>query len=546
MEKSKAEEKEALARKDSSQSRKSAVSRASTVSTSIRLANVSCWAKIAYSPIFINVTLAVIVLNAIWIGIDVEWNHPNRKKVQQIRYDGSSVWLEDVKQGKLPLEPGSTIVENVFCTYFSVELLIRFLAFKHTSYICQDRWFMFDSVLVAFMVIETWILVIVDAIMDSGEGGMLSKFSALRLLRLLRLTRVTRLVREVPELLTLLKGMISAARAVSFILLFLLLCMYVFAIVFTAQLGDHEAPEHKEELPYWERDDGDGHDPTGIELFGSLGDSMMTLFTRGMLGDNLAETLEAIKDRGGELECPSEDATLGDCARTGGSLFLFWVFITFMIISAFCLLNMLIGVLCEVIAESSNREKETAELTSLRRNLQAAFDQIDSGGVKDGLITQIEFANMRHSKLVQRSMAALGVEDEHIQERLDQIQDSLFGRGDEDSLFEAHDSERRDGLTFEELMSKVVDIRPDTPASALDMEILRARVEQDEKAFSQSLDAVEAMVDKTLAGDLPNLKETDNGRIPPWLREVPTEVLFNVLHSRPPSESSPQKILDNR
>merc|ERR1719223_1947067 len=108
--------------------------------------------------------------------------------------------------------------------------------------------------LVLFMVIETWVLEIVNLVMGGGGGGILAKFSALRLLRLLRLTRMARLMREVPELLTLVKGMINATRAVSFILMFLLLCMYVFAIIFTAQLGDNFAPERFYELQYWESD----------------------------------------------------------------------------------------------------------------------------------------------------------------------------------------------------------------------------------------------------------------------------------------------------
>merc|ERR1719163_1099194 len=146
---------------------------------------------------------------------------------------------------------------------------------------------------------------------------------------------------SLPELLTLVRGMIFAARAVGTVLLFMVLLMYVFAIVFTAQIGDPDAPERATPDTYWDR----GSDPTAQELFGTMGDSMMSLFTRGLLGDNLAETLQAIKDRGGKdtYECDSE----GECNRTGGQLWLMWVFIVFMIISAFCLLNMLVGVLCE-------------------------------------------------------------------------------------------------------------------------------------------------------------------------------------------------------
>jgi len=533
-----------------------------------------CAAKIAGAPWFQNTTLGVIVLNAIWIGIDVDWNHP--------------VYKEQRGTDHLPLEPFSTIVENLFCGYFSIELTLRFLSYYRKCDCFKDNWFIFDGMLVLFMVIETWILAIVALIIGGGSSGIMAKFSALRLLRLLRLTRMARLMREVPELLTLVKGMVNATRAVSFILMFLVLCMYVFAIVFTAQLGDHEAPERFYKDQYWESDS----DPTGVELFGSLGDSMMSLFTRGMLGDNLAETLEAIKDRGGTMVCEGEDEnglSFGQpgfipsaelCERTGcqhdgtdcGMLIpLTWAFILFMIISAFCLLNMLIGVLCEVIQDSAEKENESTQISELRHHMAQAFHLIDTS--KDGLITRSEWQQMRTQKTVQDSMASLGVEEQHMEERLDQMQESLFGCVDEDDDEEEEEQQQivpveishhhhhchRTGLTFDQFIEKVVEIRPDTPASALDIEILRVRVEREEKTFNARLDFIEDALKSVngLAGLPPPAAVQDiqtttkpaaklaEGASPltAWLTDVPTEVLFAVLNSRAPPELGPPSLL---
>lgn len=389
---------------------------------------------------------------------------------------------------------------------------------------------------------------------------------------------MARLMQHFPELLTLVKGMISATRAVSFILMFLVLCMYVFSIVFTAQLGDPLAPENFYAQRYWESDS----DPTANELFGSLGDSMMTLFTRGMLGDNLAETLQAIKDRGGQIDCPDNNTIVrvkGEqeiCERTGGSLMLMWLFILFMIISAFCLLNMLIGVLCEVIQDSAEQENESSQLSELRHHMAQAFIQIDTS--KDGLITAQEWGKMKLEKTVRASMANLGVEEQQMDERLDQMQESLFGAldmGDEeedaDALCELDQKEKKSkGLSFEKFIEKVVEIRPDTPASALDIEILRVRVEREAKKYNARLDFIEEALNSgnglDPSGALPpalmppaakNLNELDlpGASKPPmggredvqlnretaWLRDVPTEVLFAVLHNRAPPELGPPK-----
>lgn len=497
-------------------------------------------ARLAGSSYFQNTTLLVIVFNAVWIGVDVDWNHPNFKKKDS---------------DPLPLEPYSTVIENLFCGYFTIELTIRFLAYKRKCDCRKDNWFVFDGLLVLFMVIETWILAIVAAIQGGGTSGLLSKFSALRLLRLLRLTRMARLMREVPELLTLVKGMINATRAVSFILMFLVLCMYVFAIVFTAQIGYHEAPEKKYALKYWESDS----DPTGLELFGSMGDSMMSLFTRGMLADNLAETLQAIKDRGGDIVCEGEgeDGFVPDaeiCVRSGGSIPLMWAFVLFMIISAFCLLNMLIGVLCEVIQDSAEKEMETAQLSNLKYEMHQAFELIDTS--KDGLITKNEWQQMRTQPQVQASMASLGVEEQHMDERLDQMQESLFADEEEEGVEgeaspiapdESSHAANRSGLTFDEFIEKVVEIRPDTAASALDIEILRTRVEREEKNFNARLDFIEealASVNGTAVPAPNNAKESPvkpvgkaaDPSLPAWLADVPTDVLFAVLNSRAPPE----------
>lgn len=513
--------------------------------------------KCVKSDVFQNLTLFIIVLNAFWIGMDVEWNNPKikdaqcDKRIAELQAVNIVMKKEDCDID-MPWHPVDTIVENIFCTYFSVELLIRFLAYARKLDMFKDNWFMFDGTLVFFMVLETWVLAIIAAIMGGGGGGILSKFSALRLLRLLRLTRMARLMTFFPELLTLVKGMLTATKAVFWVLLFLLLCMYVFAIVFTSQLGDSNAPEHK--FSVW------ADDPTAQELFGSLGDSMMSLFTRGMLADNLAQTLIAIKDHGGDLVDPAcmDDAAAagyegsfdGYCSREGGSLMLNWAFIIFMIISAFCLLNMLIGVLCEVIQDSAEKENESTQINELRHHMAEAFDHIDTS--KDGLISTGEWDKMKLEKTVRASMASLGVEEQHMEERLDQMKESLFG-GFCDEGYDADCAlkKQREGLTFDEFIEKVVEIRPDMPASAIDIEILRVRVEREEKGVNERLDFIEQALTNVNAfadGSSESYQATHKTEekidsSEPWLRDVPTEVLFAVLNSRAPPELGPPKLL---
>lgn len=411
-----------------------------------------CCGRIANNERFQHVTLFVIVLNAFWIFVDVQWNH-------------SALKLED---GRLPLEPYSTIVENIFCVYFTLEVVIRFLAFKKFRYCFIDAWFIFDFTLVLFMVLETWALPLLDLASGGSNdgGGVLSNFSSFRLLRLLRLTRVARLMRFFPELLTLVKGMVRAMQSVVFILLFMVVVTYVFAIVFTSQIAEYD---------YVPPPDSD---PTAKDLFGDMGSSMMTLFTNGVLVDNLVFTLTEIQKE---------------------SLILMWAFMVFIVVSGMTLFNMLIGVLCQVIEDSSQGEAEARQLAELKTCLVDAFQAMDES--QDGLISKEEWAQISTNKKVQAALLKLGVEESMMEERLKQMQESLFGRqsnGGDDA--ENGEVEAKEGLSFDEFVEQVVELRMDQPASALDVETLMSSLTQEHRVLQRRLAYMESELKKVVHG----------------------------------------------
>mmetsp|Transcript_27104 Transcript_27104/g.48997 ORF Transcript_27104/g.48997 Transcript_27104/m.48997 type:complete len:544 (+) Transcript_27104:83-1714(+) len=489
------------------------------------------FAKIAIHSYFQNTTLFIIVLNAVWIFVDVQWNHTN---------------LADETTGKLPLQPASDVIEQIFCVYFTGEVLIRFLGFRRILYCLTDGWFVFDSVLVLMMVLETWILPIISLVAGSdGSGGALSNLGSLRLLRLLRLTRMARIMRFFPELMTLVKGMIRAMQSVFFIILFLVGVTWVFAIIFTSTLA----------VPNYQPPPGT-EDPTAPMLFSDIPSSMMTLFTNGVLGDNLAQTLTTVRQ---------------------DSLLLMWAFIAFMVMSGMTLLNMLIGVLCQVIDDSSREEEESRQLNDLRICLIDAFEHTDES--QDGLITEEEWMNISSNPRVQASFMKLGVEESMMEERLAQMQESLFhrkklpGEGEEDDV---PDKDAKKGLTFDEFVDQVIDLRMDTPASALDVEMLKSAVRTEDRLLAKKMDRIEGELQKILGleglrtspsisaapapaedftkdtkdskdvlmslpgqlmSDEANATATSTGSSENWLQDVPTELLFHILKSRAGQEA---------
>merc|ERR1712032_134981 len=113
---------------------------------------------------------------------------------------------------------------------------------QHKGDAFKDTWFCFDSLLVGLMVWETWIIVLLVAIVSDGiGGGGLKKMGIFRIFRLLRLTRVARLarlLRAFPELLVLCKGALMGLRSVGATLVLLFALIYVYSIMFTQLLSD--------------------------------------------------------------------------------------------------------------------------------------------------------------------------------------------------------------------------------------------------------------------------------------------------------------------
>jgi len=216
--------------------------------------------RIVMSRYFEFSTLFVIFINAIYLGIETDLNRAKSLKETAV---------------------GWRIIENSFCIYFTVEILCRFAAFQRKADCLKDGWFVFDSSLVVLMVVETWVLPLA---LDDSKPNPLSDLNIFRLLRLLRLSRLTRLMRQVPELLIIVKGIVAAMRSVGFVLFFLSILDYTFAIVFTG------AYKPVKNTTYTDAQ-------LGLQaMFGNLGMSMLTLCCSGTLLDDVDPVVRSIRE----------------------------------------------------------------------------------------------------------------------------------------------------------------------------------------------------------------------------------------------------------
>ncbi|HEX8742469.1 MAG TPA: ion transporter [Thermoleophilaceae bacterium] len=212
------------------------------------------------------------------------------------------------------------LLNDVFLGIFVVELALRFASYgRRPQDFFRSGWNVFD-------------LVVVGAAFVPG----LSKNSTL--LRLARLARVIRVVRLLPDVRVLLLAMARSIPPMLSLAVLATLVLYVYAMVGWMMFGDE--------------------DP---EAWGDVGQAMLTMFVLLTL-ENFPDKLE----RGMEIEPHS------------------WIFfISFALLAAFILLNVLIGVVINSMEEA--REIELENERDALRKLRA-----EPGGEEPLQDTQLE------------------------------------------------------------------------------------------------------------------------------------------------------------
>jgi len=362
------------------------------------------WPFIATSPKFEIITLIVIGLNSVWLWIDCDMNdEPVLTKAD---------W-------------GFQAGEHLFCTFFFFEWLARFLSFADKKNCVKDAWFVFDTILVGLMVFETWIMTIVLLATEAGGdgGGGVGNTSMLRLLRLMRLTRISRLVRlmrAMPELLFMIKGMMAATRGVFFTMVLLLFILYVFGIVMRL-LSNGTA--------------------VGNKLFPSVHISMYWLILHGVLVDDSGPSMQELT-----THAPA-------CA---------FAYALVIILAALTMMNMLVGVLCEVVSAVAATEKEELAVSLVRSRIQGVLKETNTGAFSDGKISKEEFVTLLGTKEGVGALRDVGVDVSTLVDYADVI----FQSDKDGKRFDKK-------CTFNEFMDLVLQLRDTNSATVKDVTALR-------------------------------------------------------------------------
>eukprot|EP00929_Paragymnodinium_shiwhaense_P047870 TRINITY_DN24283_c0_g1_i1.p1 TRINITY_DN24283_c0_g1~~TRINITY_DN24283_c0_g1_i1.p1 ORF type:complete len:670 (-),score=120.43 TRINITY_DN24283_c0_g1_i1:289-2298(-) len=305
---------------------------------------------------FEQLTMAVICLNALHIGYDTDYTARFGKPKNL--YKGPVLFI---------------VAELFFGVYFSSELFIRFFAFAPSTKWWKDKWFLFDSCLVTLMLAELTII-------PSLESAKMPKMSMMRLLRLLRLTRMVRIMRSLPELLLIVKGMVAAVRAVFWTLILLFLITFVWSILF--------ATEYHQGLA---TDDDVGEDIGAA--FGSIGKSFFSLIIMGTILDDITYCTDLI--------------------RATNQPMMILAFVIFVVLSSFMMMNMLLGILVTVVANSAEGERRGLAILRFKQALEAGhIGHEDEHG--NGFIPEPAFRALQRDRSMGKIFKALGVKDSQV------------------------------------------------------------------------------------------------------------------------------------
>lgn len=301
---------------------------------------------------FKNSVLFVITVNALWLSIDTDFNHQTLISDAPFQFQ---------------------VVENFFCAVFSIEILLRFFAYRSTVLALTDPWFIFDGLLVLLMVWQTWVEVLMLTLLgDRSRFGLGRAATVLRILRLLRLSRVVRLhrlVRSIPELNVLVKGMVMAMRSVVAILALEFLVIYIFAIMLTALLSNQEATALV----------GEGKFQGVLQASNFLLIQVLCGIDAGLLNDVLQYNI--------------------------GCYVMLLLFVFF---AQMGLLNMLTGVVCDVIGAVSSEYKDDSHAKDVDQQIGSIARTLDEDG--SGNISVEEFHRLFENPDIIKRMHNLGID----------------------------------------------------------------------------------------------------------------------------------------
>eukprot|EP00929_Paragymnodinium_shiwhaense_P048369 TRINITY_DN24466_c0_g3_i1.p1 TRINITY_DN24466_c0_g3~~TRINITY_DN24466_c0_g3_i1.p1 ORF type:complete len:626 (+),score=142.15 TRINITY_DN24466_c0_g3_i1:95-1972(+) len=344
----------------------------------------------------------------------------------------------------LRLQPGDSlpsiifVMDKFFTTFFCVELILR-MSSGLEKFFCSDGWNYLDLIIVSFSLIDDLAGIV---------GSDVSNARMLRLLRLARTVKIFRMVRVarlVTALRTLVNSLLGTLKQVVWAFLLIMCLIFIFAVIFGQVIS--QAVEKEPGLL--------AEDEVLREFWGSIGRCMYTLYMSVNGGVNWIEPARPLEELG-----------------TG----VFFVFIFYIALIQWVVLNVITGAFCESAAEAARKDVALAVQThrddrdSFLQKCSAIFSSIDRDG--SGSLNVSEMNGYLDSEPARALFAALELD-----------------MGDVHELFALLDEDDTQYVDLEEFMFGCLRLRGG--AKALDI----AKIRYDTRQIRKSLKALASVLE---------------------------------------------------
>jgi hypothetical protein len=239
---------------------------------------------------------------------------------------GVSVELGDFNQNLWDRHESSILLEHSFMIYFFVEVMLQFFSLKYKQAWYCNKWFCIDAVCTA--------IIMLDVLLVPNTGISADAVPALSILRLIKLTRLVKLVREFKDIVIIFRGVASGMRSAALIWLLIAALLYLYSVVLTTATSDESVLKRR--------------------YFGSMGQTVLTLVVHGIALDEIGDFFRDL--------------------RMNNGLFQALVFSSFVFLTYFGLLNLLVGAFCSVAIDAAAIEEDLAKIEYLHKHLEGIVE----------------------------------------------------------------------------------------------------------------------------------------------------------------------------
>mmetsp|Transcript_21335 Transcript_21335/g.61685 ORF Transcript_21335/g.61685 Transcript_21335/m.61685 type:complete len:643 (-) Transcript_21335:28-1956(-) len=234
------------------------------------------------------------------------------------------------------LTPFMATVELVFMCFYTLELILKLIVHRGYFFCNHDmQWNIFDFLLVVLAIYDTLFTEFYSA-GDIRSGTNVTFMRVLRILKMAKILRVVRVMRFFAELRLILNSLLGSLASLFWSIVMLALIFYIFALIFVQGSADYIA-----DLLQGDAVRGGCGEQCVRRLFGSVGETMLTLYQSSTSGIDWKEPYEAIESTG----------------LQNAALFIF--FIAFIQIA---LLNILTGIFVENAMKLAQPDRDTLAL----------------------------------------------------------------------------------------------------------------------------------------------------------------------------------------